>query len=308
MLNLNMKEGRSSYWLVLVLSLTVLASVAAEEVQKKQAWLGIKVEPIPSWMAEHFGLPYGQGVRIVQVEPKGPASKAGVVVNDVITHLDNRPVSNQESLVWLLKKKKPTQTVMIEFIQRGKGLAKKVKLVGKQLAAIKENSIEKPNKEMSIYANENKPEHKLYSDNLLKQRAQTNAHLVSQVRQVSGNFSQHFGQWMNSLTATFFANSAKKAVKNLDSFGVVKEGVNVIGRKLVKDEQGSIELSTKNNLKLIKITNTKGEIIYQGEYPLDPKDKSISDKVRKRAKLVEGHHFLDGIKQLLNSLAKPKVK
>jgi serine protease Do len=60
------------------------------------------------------------GVIISSVTPGGPAAKAGLQAQDVITSVDGHPIKNGDELVSLITAKQPGSTVRIGFTRNGK--------------------------------------------------------------------------------------------------------------------------------------------------------------------------------------------
>ncbi|BCJ58751.1 hypothetical protein Jiend_21730 [Micromonospora endophytica] len=57
----------------------------------------------------------GEGVRLVAVEPAGPAAGAGLEAGDVILRLNGRPMSEPTDLIALVRKYAPGSVVTVEY-------------------------------------------------------------------------------------------------------------------------------------------------------------------------------------------------
>ena len=62
------------------------------------------------------------GVMVSVVTPGGPASKAGVQAQDVITSVDGKPVKNGDELVGIISDKQPGSTVHLGVLRNGKSM------------------------------------------------------------------------------------------------------------------------------------------------------------------------------------------
>lgn len=60
--------------------------------------LGLAVEPLPPYVAEHLGLAEAAGVRVAHVAPGSPAERVGLAVNDIIHAAGGKPVSSIDDL------------------------------------------------------------------------------------------------------------------------------------------------------------------------------------------------------------------
>ncbi len=61
------------------------------------------------------GVGAGVGVRLVSVEPSGPAASAGLRANDVIVTLNGRPTNGPTDLIALVRKFAPGSVVVVEY-------------------------------------------------------------------------------------------------------------------------------------------------------------------------------------------------
>jgi serine protease DegS len=65
----------------------------------RRGWLGVSSEELPRGMAAALGIDPPVALRISSVDPNGPAARAGVRVDDLVTHLNTQPILNaQEAL------------------------------------------------------------------------------------------------------------------------------------------------------------------------------------------------------------------
>jgi serine protease DegS len=65
----------------------------------RRGWLGVSSEELPRGMAAALGIDPPVALRISTVDPNGPAARAGVQVDDLVTHLNGGPILNaQEAL------------------------------------------------------------------------------------------------------------------------------------------------------------------------------------------------------------------
>lgn len=65
----------------------------------RRGWLGVSSEELPRGMAAALGIDPPVALRISTVDPNGPAARAGVRVDDLVTHLNGQPILNaQEAL------------------------------------------------------------------------------------------------------------------------------------------------------------------------------------------------------------------
>lgn len=65
----------------------------------RRGWLGVTSEEIPRVAAASLGLDPPSALRVSSLDPQGPAARAGLRPNDLVTHLNGHPILNaQETL------------------------------------------------------------------------------------------------------------------------------------------------------------------------------------------------------------------
>jgi serine protease Do len=83
-----------------------VVSVAPRKIGAPSGMLGVQLEED------------AKGPRVNQVLPGTGAEKAGVQVNDIITHINGEPIKNREALVEIIRKQRSGDTVLLT-VQRG---------------------------------------------------------------------------------------------------------------------------------------------------------------------------------------------
>jgi S1-C subfamily serine protease len=86
----------------------------AIETSKKRAYLGISPKNLSEEDKDELGT---NGVKIFELIPDTPAHKAGLEVDDVITHVDDRKIESQADLVKIIQSKKPGDEVTIRLLR-----------------------------------------------------------------------------------------------------------------------------------------------------------------------------------------------
>ncbi len=100
----------------------------AAEPEKQSAYLGVGCSQVPSLLARHLRLGEREGVVIRTLDPDGPAAKAGLAEDDVITRVSGRAVGDQEELRKAVLSYQPGEEVEVEFIHRGEAKSARIAL------------------------------------------------------------------------------------------------------------------------------------------------------------------------------------
>ena len=109
----------------------------------RRASMGVAARVLTPGMAEALRLPVTEGLLIERVNPGGPADQAGLkggdrqailgmsrimIGGDVVTAIDGRPVTGQMDLNLALNRKRPGDTVKVEYYRGGQKMQAEVKL------------------------------------------------------------------------------------------------------------------------------------------------------------------------------------
>jgi putative serine protease PepD len=81
-------------------------------------YVGATVTPIPSSIAERFGV--RNGLFVQTITPAGPADAAGLRVGDVITAVDNKEANGPDDLFLVTLTKKAGERVAIDYVRDGR--------------------------------------------------------------------------------------------------------------------------------------------------------------------------------------------
>lgn len=96
------------------------AAPAKAEAKEDIAYLGVLSSEVPEMLSQHLALKPGEGVIVAAVVPDGPAAKAGLAENDIITKVGDKPVGSARDLSEQVKTHKPGDTLHLDVIQKGK--------------------------------------------------------------------------------------------------------------------------------------------------------------------------------------------
>jgi serine protease Do len=86
----------------------------------KRGYLGIQIRQLDDGTADALGLPKGRGEFVGGVEPNQPAARAGIKQGDVIVRVNNRDVTPDETLSFIVANLPVGSKVPIELIRDGK--------------------------------------------------------------------------------------------------------------------------------------------------------------------------------------------
>lgn len=102
------------------------AEIAAPIVQKlrsgqdiERGYLGIQIQPVAGDLADSLDLPQNRGEFVQSVEPGQAADKAGIRAGDVVTKVNGRDVTSDQTLSFIVANVTPGTRIPIELYREG---------------------------------------------------------------------------------------------------------------------------------------------------------------------------------------------
>jgi Do/DeqQ family serine protease len=98
---------------------TVLSGVSKGK-RVIRPWLGASVQTVTQKIATALGMKTPQGVIVKNVEPDGPAAKAGLEVNDIILEVDGKEVADEQGLRYRIATFEVGSSIPFKFMRKDK--------------------------------------------------------------------------------------------------------------------------------------------------------------------------------------------
>ena len=102
------------------------AEIASPIIQKLRAgqdiergYLGIQIQPVTGDLADSLDLPQNRGEFVQSVEPGQPADRAGIRPGDVVTKVNNRDVTPEQTLSFIVANVAPGTRIPVELYRQG---------------------------------------------------------------------------------------------------------------------------------------------------------------------------------------------
>ncbi len=86
----------------------------------QRGWIGVRIQPVTSDLAEGLGLASATGALITDVTPQGPAAKAGIANGDLVTAFDGKTIGDSRALPRFVADTPIGKTVPIDILRKGK--------------------------------------------------------------------------------------------------------------------------------------------------------------------------------------------
>jgi serine protease Do len=94
----------------------------------RRGWLGVKIQSVTPEIAESLGLDRGRGALVSEIDPAGPAIKAGIAASDVIVTFDGKTVEKMRDLPRMVAATPVDKAVDVVLWRKGKQVAVKLKI------------------------------------------------------------------------------------------------------------------------------------------------------------------------------------
>ena len=100
-----------------------IASPIVDQLRRGEAiergYLGIRIQPVTDDLADALGLDRNNGEFVQSVEPDGAADRAGIRAGDVVVEVNNRQVTADQTLSYLIANTPPGSRIPIELYRDG---------------------------------------------------------------------------------------------------------------------------------------------------------------------------------------------
>jgi serine protease Do len=93
-----------------------------------RGYLGVQIQDLNSNLAQALGVPEQRGAIITEISPGGPAARAALKVDDVVTQLNGQPVESSHALSRMVAIYQPGTEVTLRVYREGKPKELKVEL------------------------------------------------------------------------------------------------------------------------------------------------------------------------------------
>ncbi|WP_061927948.1 DegQ family serine endoprotease [Altererythrobacter epoxidivorans] len=90
---------------------------AGEEIER--GFLGVSIQPVSDDLADSLGLPTNRGEFVQSVQKDGAAERAGIKAGDIVTKINGKEVTNEQTLSFLVANIKPGTRIPIELYREG---------------------------------------------------------------------------------------------------------------------------------------------------------------------------------------------
>lgn len=247
--------------------------VVGEANENQVAFIGVVSSDIPDLLTAHLGIAKGEGILVRSVMPDGPADKAGIKRHDIITHIDGAPTPSPMEFSKLVRDYKPGDTVKLRMVKNGKPAETDALLV---------------NRPQEFRAMGAQPLAQLQLDGVPPEIAERMRGMIE------GNIQRLQippGAILPQAGDPDIDNAMQELRQKLQE--EMKEGANgkpgmipnlkqSATMKMI-DQQGSIELQTKDGKQELTVRDLDNDILWSGPWNTDEDKAKAPEEIRERA-------------------------
>ncbi len=243
----------------------------------QRAYLGVAGSQVPGLLGQHLKLEPGQGVVVRTLQPDGPAAKAGLETNDVITRVGGKAVGSQDQLREAVAGRKPGEEVEVDYIHRGEAKTARIAL-GSAPADPAGGAVA------------GGPVDQLMLDGMPQDQAKRVREAIEQNLKA---FEGLGGEGAIQPEELLGGELQKRLQQMLEGMALPGElnlpdiqdgGINLKSSSTVRmmDDQGSVELKSQDGGKEVRVFGKDGQLQWEGPYDT-PQDKDAAPPdIRKR--------------------------
>jgi hypothetical protein len=236
------------------------------------AFLGVVSEPVPEAFTSHLGI--DKAIVVKGLMPDGPAAKAGIAANDIITHIGGQAIQSPDELTRKVANHQPGEKIRVAIIRKGKSQDLDVTL-GQRPKDFADATPEPRGVKPGLNGIPNE--------------------LRERVREMLGeNFGEremNFGQQLQGIMPEM--NDAMKqlrqhmenAMQNLDPPKITRErGIQLQQGATFRlsDQEGCVEIHSNNGSKDVTVRDSSQKVVWSGPWNTAQDKATAPEIVRKR--------------------------
>jgi serine protease Do len=96
-----------------------VASQLRDDGRVRRGWLGVMIQPVSRDLAESFGMDSASGALIADLDPEGPAARAGLQAGDIVLEVDGEEVERSRNLPRLIGRVTPGNEAELTIMRDG---------------------------------------------------------------------------------------------------------------------------------------------------------------------------------------------
>jgi hypothetical protein len=248
------------------------------EAAVERAYLGVGGSQVPDLLGEHLKLQPGHGVVVRALDPAGPAAKAGLTQNDVITKVNGKTVGSQEGLAQVVSSMKPGDEVDLDYIHQGEEKTAKIALAVA------------PAQSRAIAGNDLKPLERLMLDGMPPDQAQRIQDAIQQNLKAFEDFDKDGEALPGEMFGNIMRKRMEQMMQGMEELqaapgGQGQGGINMKSSgtiRMLNPDGSGVEVMSENGGKQVRVLGRDGKVEWEGPYDTPQDREAVPKDVRER--------------------------
>jgi hypothetical protein len=248
------------------------ATHSAQNTKAGNAFLGVVSEAVPDTFASHLGIE--KAIVVKGLMPDGPAAKAGIATNDIITHIGDQSIQSPDELTREVASHQAGEKIRVAIIRKGKPQDLDVTLGQRPnnfAEATPEPRDAKPN--LNAIPNELRERaRQMLGENFGEREMNFEEHLQGMFPEVNDAMKQ-------------LRQHMENAMRNLDTPKITRErGIQLQQGTTFRlsDEKGCVEIQSNNGSKEVTVRDADQKITWSGPWNTNQDKAAAPEDVRQR--------------------------
>lgn len=243
----------------------------------QRAYLGVAGSQVPGLLGQHLKLEPGQGVVVRTLQPDGPAAKAGLETNDVITRVGGKAVGSQDQLREAVAGRKPGEEVDVDYIHRGEPKTARIALgsapADPEAGAVAGGPVDQLMLD-GMPQDQAKRIREAIEQNLKAFEGLGGEGAIEPEELLGGELQKRLQQMLEGMALPGELN-----LPDMENGGIKLKGSSTVR---MMDDQGSVELKSQDGGKEVRVFGKDGQLQWEGPYDT-PQDKdAVPPEIRER--------------------------
>lgn len=245
---------------------------AVEPVPMPQArvvrpFLGVILDPVPDLLGGHLQLQPGEGVVIGELVAGGPAEKAGLSVGDVLVEVEGVAVGSPEAVRGEVEKFEVGEEVEVSVVQKGQ--RKKARVVLGEAPAPMAQGFGQAGEPLDGFLEDLPDRHA----DMIREALERNLRAFEDLEPGGGGMADQLQRGL-----------MQRLQKEMGAGGGMQMKWDVGAESSIRllDEEGSIEMTSRDGHKEARVYDNEGKLLWEGPYDSEQDKAAVPDGIRER--------------------------
>jgi len=253
-----------------------------EPVREERPYIGVIIDPVPELVARHLQLAPGEGVVIGELVGGGPAERAGLEVDDIITRVDGQVVGSAEQVRDVVAPRAVGERVTLDVIKPGERRELELEL-GAAPRHLPQAAVPQAGMEEMLGGLPEKHAERMRQqlEQGLRAFEEQRPEFERMQREMLQRMERGLRQFDFNELEELFPRGGGIQLDMLDE-ALPQAGIQAESSIRLLDDEGSIEMRSRNGEKSARVFDEAGELLWEGPYETEEDIAAAPPEVRDR--------------------------